>query len=281
MPVALVDRCTGTLNEPILPFTKVWATVRGERSARFALPLCAPTNVPGEPQVLVRHPPNERTHDEPVAAVIASRSAFCDPAAPECVEYLAAMVAFEKDHQPLPVVFADVLAPSDLHAATRRLLLEAVSARTGIAADKLVEDGSNPWIGGPYALNATGGVVYIAREGRYWRRGRREKEFTPVSNFMLRLVDDHLDAKGNVTHDARLEVVERSVEASFSSAVLDSPKRLLTALTRVATSAGLDYPIISDSKAKRLMPDLIKATQPCPARVSTSASVPGPRTARA
>ena len=39
LPVALVDRCTGTLHEPMRPFSRVWAVPRGSRSGRFALAL--------------------------------------------------------------------------------------------------------------------------------------------------------------------------------------------------------------------------------------------------
>ncbi len=166
---------------------------------------------------------------------------------------------------------ADVLANDltrrlqpGLHPTTRRLLLDAVSARTGLEPDEIVPENFNPWTGGPYALNATGGTTYIAREGRYWRRGSREKDFTAVTNFVVRLHDCEIDSKGRVTHHVRLEISGSSIQVSFSSAVFDSPKRLLTALTTAATRAGLECPVVADSKAKRLLPELIRATQSCP-----------------
>jgi hypothetical protein len=67
-----------------------------------------------------------------------------------------------------------------------------------------------------------------------------------------------------MTHDAILEIGGRYVAIPLSTAVLDSPKRLLTALSKAAVTAGADYPIISDPKARRLLSDLIKATQARP-----------------
>ena len=145
----------------------------------------------------------------------------------------------------------------------------------------LVGEGVNPWTGGPYALNATGGTTYIAREGRYWRRGRREKEFTPVTNFVVHLMNHQAEASGKVTHYACLEINGCRVDVSCSAAVFDSPKRLLTALTTAATGAVVGYPVIGDSKAKRLLPDLIRASQFGPpqyqSRQERSVPVPRPR----
>ena len=264
--LALVERCTAPPNEPLLPFSFVWAVVRGSRTARFALPFCAPTEVTGEPRVLVRRVPEEIHHQElPYLEVLREPTFFRDLAtASECVADLAAQVAAERDHQPLPIVLAGVLDHPGIHLATRHRLLREVSARTGVASEALVQEGFNPWSGGPYALNATGGTVYIAREGRYWRKGQRDREFTAVANFRLRLTEDRVDGGGRVTHHAVLEIGEKQVSVSFSTAVLGSPSRLLNLLTGEARKAEAEYPIISDPKAKRLLPELVKATQARP-----------------
>ena len=283
--LAMIERCTGPLQEPLLPFSTVWAVARGTRTARFALPFCAPGELPGEPRVLVRRVSEELHLEElPYLEVLKEPTLFRDVAtASECVADLAAQVAAERGHQPLPIVLADVLDHPGVHLATRHRLLRAISARTGIAPEALVPDGFNPWSGGPYALNATSGTVYIAREGRYWRKARREREFTAVTNFRLRLIEDRVDGGGRVTHHAVLEIGEKQVPVSLSSAVLGSATRLLKLLTEEARKAEAEYPTISDPKAKRLLPELIKATQahppvvrlhPIPAggdRVSTTA----------
>ena len=154
---------------------------------------------------------------------------------------------------------ADVLGQPGLQARTRRRLIELVSIGAGVAPEALVPAGFNPWSGGPHALNAAG-VTYIARDGRYWKRGRREKEFTAVTNFVLHLVDHHVDAKGKLIHTARLEIGGKNVEWTLSSAVLGNAKRLLTTLVDTAVVAGVELPVISDAKAKRLLPELVKAT---------------------
>ena len=264
--LALIERCTGPLREPLLPFATVWAVVRGTRTARFALPFCAPTEVPGEPRVLVRRVSEELHLEElPYLEVLKEPTLFRDVAtASECVADLAAQVAAERDHQPLPIALANVLDHPGIHPTTRHQLLREVSARSGIAPEALVPEGFNPWSGGPYALNATGGTVYIAREDRYWRKSQREREFTAVTNFRLRLVEDRVDANGRVTHHAVLEIGEKQVPVSLSSAVLGSAARLLKLLTTEARKAEAEYPVISDPKAKRLLPELIKATQARP-----------------
>ena len=257
--LAMIERCTGVLREPLLPFSTVWAVARGTRTARFALPFCAPGELPGEPRVLVRRVSEELHLEElPYLEVLKEPSLFRDVAtASECVADLTAQVAAEQDHQPLPIVLADVLDHPGIHLATRHQLLRQVSARTGVAPEALVPDGFNPWSGGPYALNATGGTVYIAREDRYWRKSQREREFTAVTNFRLRLIEDRVDARGRVTHHAILEIGEKQVAVSFSSAVLGSATRLLKLLTEEARKAEAEYPMISDPKAKRLLPELI------------------------
>ena len=213
LPVALIDRCTGTMNEPVSPFSTVWAVTRGTRDARFALPWCAPTSIPGEPTVRVLKLPEEMRGFDPLVEACKDRSSFCISSAPECVENMAAIIAAEKDHQPLAVVMADVLGQPGLHPTTRRLLLDAVSARTGLAPEAIVPEGFNPWTGGPYALNAAGGTTYIAREGWYWRRGSREKDFTPVTNFRGSAAGRPRRCKGKVTHHASLEINGRTVES--------------------------------------------------------------------
>ena len=80
LPVALIDRCTGTLDEPMLPFSTVWAVLRGSRSARFAVPWCTATSIPGEPQVLVRRLPDDIGRAEVPPPYCASRESFCDAA---------------------------------------------------------------------------------------------------------------------------------------------------------------------------------------------------------
>ncbi len=266
LPVALIDRYTGTMNEPVSPFSTVWAVTRGTRDARFALPWCAPTSIPGEPTVRVLKLREEMRGFDPLVEACKDRSSFCIASAPECVENMAAIIAAEKDHQPLAVVMADLLGQPGLHPTTRRLLLDAVSARTGLAPDEIVPENFDPWTGGPYALNATGGTTYIAREGRYWRRGSREKDFTAVTNFVVRLHNREIDPKGRVTHQACIEINGCPIDLSLSSAVFDSPKRLLTALTTAAARAGVEYPVVVDSKAKRLLPELIRATHPLSVR---------------
>ena len=260
LPVALIDRCTGILNEPMLPFLTVWAVPRGSRSARFALPWCMPTSIPGEPQVLVRRLPDDIGRAE-VPAFCGSRALFCDSSAPECVEDLASMIVAEREHQPLAVVMADVLGQPGLHADTRHLLVEMISDDAGVALEALVPEGFSPWTGGPYELNAVGGVTYIAREGRYWRRGRPEQEFTPVTNFVLLLVDHHAGQTGKVTHTVRLEIGGDAVNLALSSAALNNAKRLLAGLVDAAVVAGAELPVISDRRAKRLLPELLMATQ--------------------
>jgi hypothetical protein len=89
----------------------------------------------------------------------------------------------------------------------------------------------------------------------------RVRRLPETINFRVHLVNDHIDAKGKIAHACCLEVGGRKVDLVLSSAVLDSPKRLLTALNRAAVSAGLDYPVLTDPKAKRLLPELIKSTQ--------------------
>ncbi len=262
LPVALIDQCVDSLHESVLPFSRVWAAVRGTRSARFALPLLTSTIIPGEPDVRIRRLSEDLRFQENGAEVLATRSSFCEVAiAPEALEDLAAMIAVEKDYQPLSLVLADVLGLPGVHTNTRRRLLESVSGKTGIAPSMLVDEGVNPWTGGPYALNATGGTTYVALEGRYWRRGRREKDFTPVTNFVVHLMNYQVDAKGKGTHHGCLELNGRKLDLSLSSAVIDRPKRLMTMLTEAASGAGAEYPVIDDSKAKRLLPDIIKATQ--------------------
>ena len=260
LPVALIDRCTGTSNEPVLPFSTVWAVPRGSRSARFALPWCASTSIPGEPKVLVRRLPDDISRAETPPSFCASRVLFCNPAAPECVDDLASMIVAEREHQPLAVAMADVLGQPGLSVDTRRRLVDKVCSGAGVAPEMLVPDGFNPWTGGPHALNAAG-VTYIAREGQYWKRGRREKEFTPVTNFVLHLSGHEVGAKGKVTHKARLEIGGKNVELTLSSAVLGNTKRLLAALVDAAVLAGAELPVISDAKAKRLLPELVKSTQ--------------------
>ncbi len=262
MPVALIDRCIGTVHEPTLPFSTVWAMPRGSRSARFALPWCASPPGADGPKVLVCRLPDDISRTEIPPPFCVSRAAFYEvAAAPECVEDLASMIVAEREHQPLAVVMADVLGQPGIKAGTRRRLVELVSRRAGLAPETLVPDGFNPWTGGPHAFNAAG-VTYIARDGRYWKRGRREKEFTAVTNFVLHLVGHHVGAKGKVTHKVRLEIDGKNVALTLSSAVLGSARRLLAALIDAAVVAGLDRPVVSDSKAKRLLPELVKATKP-------------------
>ena len=176
-------------------------------------------SAPGAPPatvVSVRRLPDDIGRLDAPPSYCGSRALFCDAAtAPECVEDLASMIVAEREHQPLAVAMADVLAQPGIPGAARRRLIELVSECAGVVPEALVPAGFNPWSGGPYALNAAGGTTYIAREGRYWRRGRREKEFKPVTNFVLHLVGHHVDSKGKVTHEARLEIGgrERRIDA--------------------------------------------------------------------
>lgn len=67
--------------------------------------------------------------------------------------------------------------------------------------------------------------------------------------------------RGGPSRPGRHEVGDKRVKVSPSTAVLGSARRLRTALTAAAVRAGEDYPIISDPKARRLLPELVKATQ--------------------
>ena len=58
-PIFLLERCTAPLSEPELPFSYVWAVVRGNRTGRFALPFCTATNRSDEERVRLRRVPSQ------------------------------------------------------------------------------------------------------------------------------------------------------------------------------------------------------------------------------
>jgi hypothetical protein len=189
-----------------------------------------------------------------------TKQELCPAEAPACLEVVAEQIAH--DSRDLQLVLNETLAQPYIGEAAGRALVARVAKLRGIPVEELIngiELRSNPFC---FRLN---GALYVVRDGQFWKKKKRDREFGPITNFALRVEYSKPHRAGNNLLDVVLTSQGRQVHFSVTEAEFNNPNRLWRAVRMAATSAGLPYPLMTTVPERKFLAELVRGSHAwCP-----------------
>ena len=104
------------------------------------------------------------------------------------------------------------------------------------------------------------GALYCVRDGQFWKKKKRDREFAPITNFALRVEYSRPHRAGNNILDVVLTSQGRQVHFDMTEQGFNNASRLWRAVRITATSAGLPYPLMTTVPERKLLPELVRGS---------------------
>lgn len=158
------------------------------------------------------------------------------------------------------VPYLDAIASRPrITSETRDRLTQTVSILGGEPLDQLV---ARTGVGVQVLSLRTDRAAYACRNGIYLKsRDRDREEFTPCSNFSLRIDESSLGVEDRLFHRLILLLGESCTRFEITDRNFEKGARLLEAATRAAVTAGFPvYPRLNQPEDTRQLPAIVKAT---------------------
>jgi hypothetical protein len=246
--VATIAETSRPLEGP-LPFRNVWLPVRPDQSPGYGLMLLGD----GAHKLLVtrfRQLDPELKNLENI-----TKQELCPAKAQQCLDVVTEEIA--NDSRDVQLVLNETLAEPHVGERAGRAVVARVAQLRGIPVEELanmVELRSNPFC---FRLN---GALYCVRDGQFWKKKKRDREFGPITNFALRVEYSRPHRAGNNILDVVLMSQGRQVHFGMTELEFNNSNRLWRAVRMAAASAGLPYPLMTTVPERRLLPELVRGS---------------------
>jgi hypothetical protein len=229
------------------PFERLWLPVHSGTPAPFGLNLL---HLAGVARTTSLGAPGENLANG------LTKDGLCDYRHRLHLDYVAdALVA---DGRPLHRLLSTVLSDRTIPPATGQNLVALVANRAHLLKDDLaasIEINSNP-----FAVQIRS-ATYACREGKFFKRTAKAKEFVPISNFSVRIEGTRSGVPGNPALDLVLSIGSRSTTLSLTELIFRNSKKLWRAIRTAAAANGMESPMMYSVPDRKLLPEIIRGTQ--------------------